>query len=144
MIPLSGKAVTKVIAKIRTNPDFKGTYGRPILKVLFTNQNTSRDLQPVICRDVWLTVPVVIHTRRNFFLLQKLSEKIELLKSSGLIEMWRFRTFTQLPTKVDNHPRTLSFQHLAGCFQIWLFGCGVGVAVFVIELAMKLRRQSLV
>jgi hypothetical protein len=78
----------------------------------------------------------VIYTKKNFFLLDAMNEKIEQLKAAGLIEFWLFQEIDKniINVKEAVQPKVLSLQHLSGCFQILLFGLVFSAVVFMIEL----------
>ena len=121
--------------KIKRDSSFKGAYGRPLLKILYVKEITSKEEHPTMCKQHWLTIPVVMHTQKNFFLLQKMNEKIELLMNAGLINLWRYKFFKRrfMKEAADNQPKVLYVKHLMGVFQIWLLGCLTSLIVFIIE-----------
>lgn len=95
----------------------------------------------LICRENFMTIPIVIYTRKNFYLLNAINVKIEQLKAAGLIEYWYSLAFTkELKRHKKNPPKVFTFRHLSGCFQIWIGGCVISFCVFFVELiAEKLK-----
>lgn len=99
-----------------------------------------------ICREAFMLVPVVIYTKKNFYLLRTINEKIEIFKAAGLIEYWYSLSFNkELLTKHSIPPKVLTFDHLSGCFFIWICGCLVSLLTLVFELMINYikRRKNL-
>lgn len=88
------------------------------------------------CPEVVITIPSVIYANKNFFLIDTLNDKIQDLKSSGLIEFWKRKVFVKnykkqkdlLPTPVIN------LTHLSGCFQFCVYCICVCLLVFIGEI----------
>lgn len=96
------------------------------------NHKNLRELQ--VCREVFITIPSVIYTKKNFYLLQAINEKIEHLKTAGLIEYWYNQHFTKEFSKQNsNSPKVLRLYHFYGCFQVWISGCLLSSLVFTYE-----------
>jgi hypothetical protein len=90
-----------------------------------------------ICREPFMLVSIVIYTKRNFYLLQAINEKIENLKATGLIDYWYSLSFSkEFSNEKSNTPKVLTFGHLSGCFYIWICGCFVSFLTFVLELTI--------
>ena len=87
-----------------------------------------------VCREPILTIPIVIYTRKHFYLLHAMNDKIESLKGAGLIEYWYSIQLTNEFTRDDGSPKILTLDHLSGCFQIWVGGCLFSFVVFTSEL----------
>lgn len=83
-----------------------------------------------------MTISVVIYVKKDFYLLDALNEKIELLKAAGLIEFWNSQDIDEhfLKTKDSNHPKVLTLKRLLGCFHILAFGHGFSFIIFLIEI----------
>lgn len=123
--------------KIRTESSMKGAFVLSYMEILFTNQKRSKDLRYKICKENILNVPVVILTRKNFFLVHAMNEKIELMKSAGLVEFWRFK---DIDTRFFNlkdpvFPKCLTLSQLKGFFFILICGCFASFTVFILELS---------
>lgn len=76
-------------------------------------------------------IQIVIYTQKYYYLLEIIDEKIEILKSSGLINFWNEQFIDQsvVHEKDVMRPKVLSTVHLMGCFQIWIFR----IMVFIVE-----------
>ncbi|XP_070508142.1 ionotropic receptor 21a-like [Chironomus tepperi] len=61
---------------------------------------------------------------KNFYALKAMNQKIETLNAAGLIQYWYSLSFMQdFSSHKENPPKTLTFDHLSGCFEIWAGGC---------------------
>lgn len=121
--------------KVRTDSSFKAAYGISLLELLYINQLKTKDSRYKICKQILLTAPVVIYTKKDFFLLDALDNKIEKMKSAGLIELWLFRDVDKdfLNYKEKNPPMVLNISRLLGCFEILILGLTISCVVFVFE-----------
>lgn len=79
-----------------------------------------------------MMLPIVIYTKKDFFLVNEIDNEIEIFKSAGLIEFWDFKSNDHKVTGSMLNPLTLD--HLNGSFQILLIGSVVSLIVFVMEL----------
>lgn len=131
------------LEKIQRDPYFKGVFGQSLDMILFWNQARPQAFRHKICKDIFLTIPVVIFARKNYFLLDALDEKLDILKAAGLIEFWNFQDVEKgiLNFKESNGPKILTTRHLLGCFHILISGCIVSSLVFLLELSIILMRR---
>lgn len=85
-----------------------------------------------------MTVPVVIMTKKDFYLLDRINDKIELLKAAGLINFWHLQGIDigKIRHKEKKPAGKLSVARLFGCFNILIFGCFVGFVAFLYELIL--------
>jgi hypothetical protein len=92
-----------------------------------------------ICKDVMLSIPEVIYTIKDFYLLDEFNYKIELMISAGLIDFWYFEFIDKKSSKIkfQKHPKSLKLQHFEGCFGILVCGSFVSFIVFVMEILMR-------
>lgn len=83
-----------------------------------------------------MTVPVVLYSLKDFYLLDAMTEKIEICKAAGLVEYWNMQHMNRkiLRTDSSQHPKILELDHLLGCFQILLLGNVIGFLVFCFEI----------
>src|SRR4051812_41287435 len=63
--------VLNYMKQIKHDSFFKGAIGRSYPRLLYMNQLSSQDDQLFYCRDVLLTMPVVIYTKKSFYLLEE-------------------------------------------------------------------------
>lgn len=125
--------------KIRDNPSFKGTFGLTLTQLRYFNVVFSKSSPVRVCKDVVATTPIVVYTTKDFYLVQSLNEKIDFLKSAGLIEFWRSQYFDNDQGKADfsRQPRVLNFVRLKGIFNIWMAGNAVSLIALVVEILFK-------
>lgn len=112
-----------------------------LFRAHYYNRNNFESLPLNICRDIFLMIPEVIYTRKHFYLLDEINQKISHLKSSGLIELWHLQSLEKIITRKIKltGPKVLTFKDLKGCFQIVLFSSFLGLIAFVIEILMKYK-----
>lgn len=86
-----------------------------------------------------MTIPIVLYTVKDFFLLDSLNDKIEMLKSSGLVDKWHFDIIKKnfIKTDFSKQPKVLTIKNLLGCFQLLSFGLFFGFVVFILECLLK-------
>ncbi|KAG5667510.1 hypothetical protein PVAND_015489 [Polypedilum vanderplanki] len=89
----------------------------------------------MICKEHFMTIPTVVYTRKNFYLLGAINDQIEEFKSAGLIEYWHSLAFDKKYMKVDNdkHPKVLTIGHLSGVFELLIFGYIISLITFIFE-----------
>lgn len=121
---------------IRNDPSCKTAYGQSLFEILYHNQNKPKEMRSKFCKETVLNVPVVIYTRKNFFLVHALNSKIDLLKSAGLIELWRHENIDErfLDQNEFKQPSGLTVDNLKGFFFIFLCGCCLSVVIFINEI----------
>jgi hypothetical protein len=112
---------------------------RSLLRTLYYNQIGPKTSRFVICKEVFMTIPIVFYTVKDFYLLDSLNDKIEMLKASGLIDKWHYNNIKKNFIKTDSTkiPEVLTVQNLKGCFQLLFFGCIFGLVVFMLECLLK-------
>lgn len=135
IVPISHNETGPLMDRIQSDSSFKGALAQSFIKVLYHNSMRNRSERLVICREVVSAAPIVIYTRKNYFLLEAINAQIEKLKSSGLINYWRRKFLNKnfMTRRTHSGPRILTVDNLSGALEIWLLGCIVGSAVFVIE-----------
>jgi hypothetical protein len=101
----------------------------------YINQNAPEELRLAISKEAFMTIPLVIYCRKNFYLLDEINEKIEFLKASGLINFWHSQNIRKRFLTVNNLnlPKILNIKQLSGCFHIVLLGTFVSFVVFLLE-----------
>lgn len=133
------------IQKATLNPNFKGALVSSNDEIVHLNRINHRNFTYNVCNEVILTVPVVFYTHKNSYLAKIFDEKIDLLKSAGLIDYWISKyvdpKYLRFKTK-DPPPSTLSFQELLGAFQFFFVGSLFSIALFLIEVCFdKFRKR---
>lgn len=130
------------LENIRTDPEYKGVYAEALFKALYVNQQAPKDHRYNICKEKFVTLPLVIYSQKDFYLLDALNEKIDILKSSGLIEFWFFQELDIrfLEPTFSKQRKVLTMKHLIGCFQILFIGLALSSIVFGLELAVLIHK----
>lgn len=128
------------IEKVHFDFHFKGVYEESLLRALFFNQQRPRNFQYHICNDVFMTIPVVIYARKNFYLIEELNEKIGILKSAGLINFWHFQPINKRISLKSSErdktaaPKVLRLHQLIGTFETLGIGILISSVTFILEL----------
>lgn len=135
VVSLSLDEKTILSDRIQRDSNFKGAIGQSLENILYDNQFKPEQSRFFFSKDVFLMMPVVIYSRKNFFLMKALNKDIEIMKSAGLIEFWKFKE-TKIKT-TPTQPKVYSFQRLVACFEILAIGFIASFLVFIIELFIK-------
>ena len=127
------------------DPSFKGVFLRSLTGVLYSNQKNYKTSVFLICKEKFMTLPVVIYVRKGFYLLEQLNEKIEQLQTAGLIEYWHSEIFDKryLNIKESNEPKPINIEHLTGGFILLLIGCLIAFCAFIYEILRRLCNRRL-
>lgn len=126
----------KYIYKLSKDPSFKGCIGKSLVHTLQAINHDQNILKLNILDEIFLTIPNVIYTRKNFFLLDIFNERIELIKSSGLLQFWHYKSklVSEPKSRKKKNPKILTMESLNGCFYILVVGISLGFLGFIIEL----------
>lgn len=135
MLKVSLKQGNDYVEQLKTDPSLKLAFGKSLDAAYYINQisNTSR---ATICSEVFMTVPIVIYARQEFYLLNTINERIQQLSASGLIDFWASQDVNigLLKAKEIFYPKVLNFKEFKGSFYVLSIGCVLGVLVFMFEL----------
>lgn len=114
------------------------------MHVLLAINREKDTLKLNILDDIFMTIPNVIYTRKNFFLLDIFNEKIELFKSAGLLQFWHYkkRLAPEPRTQTKKQPRVLTMERLNGCFYILMCGTALGFLSLILELYQAWKTKS--
>lgn len=125
--------------QIRSDSTFKGAMGRPLMKVVYLNQMSSKENRNRICKDVFMTISIVIFTKKDFYLLDELNHQIGMFQASGLIDFWHNQDINRgiVDENDSKIPTVLTLRQMMCSFQILLIGLFVSLVVHVIELFLK-------
>lgn len=126
---------------------FKGAFLRSLTSILYINELRFHMNEKIylICKEFFMSVPVVIFTRKNFFLLEAINEKISIIQAAGLIEYWHSQSVDQrfLNAQIPTEAKMLTCQHLSGCFILLTGGLFAAFVVFTIEIGYKIVQSKL-
>ncbi|KAG5674080.1 hypothetical protein PVAND_004067 [Polypedilum vanderplanki] len=123
------------------NPSFKGAFLRSLTGIQYLNQynynkNKTTAKMFMICKEYFMTIPVVIYTKKDFYLVNKINEKIQLMQAAGLIDYWHSQSIDRKYEKIAAsaaQPIKLSFNHLLSCFTILICGLIISLIIFIAE-----------
>lgn len=131
---MSAAELASYIRRIREDPSFKGCISKSLPYATFL-YNMKNETKLNILKENFMTVPVVIYTRKNFYLLGALNEKIEEIKSSGLLEYWHYKGDHQSKSlNAKKVPKVLTIKRLVGCFEILVWGLLLSFLSFSVEI----------
>lgn len=142
MVPVAEE--DNLLERIQRDASFKGANGMSLTTILYKNQFRPEKLRFHISKEVYLMMPIVIYSRKNFFLMSSLNGEIELLKSVGLIDNWKFkesRAEAASSSGKSKPPKIYTLERLQASFEILIFGCIASVLMFVLELTFSFIRK---
>lgn len=120
------------------DPDFKGVFFRSLTGVLYQNQRNFNGTRFLLCKEKFLTIPVVIYVRKGFYLLQSLNEHIWQLDAGGLLDYWQSQIIDSRYLKIiEKEPTAIELHHLSGCFLLLGIGVLIAAIAFVSEVLHK-------
>lgn len=132
MISVTFDEMQKVTKQVHIDSTFKAGYEQSLMRTFYQNRLKS----PMhICKEVFMTIPEVFYTKKDFYLLDELNRKIEMMKASGLIEFWSSQNINKniMNVKETAQPKVLGLSQLKGCFYILFIGLGISSLVFLCE-----------
>lgn len=118
-----------------------------IEQILFFNKMNYKNMTLTVCKEFLFTFQYGIYFQKNSYLEESFNEKIQLLKTSGLIDFWAREHISSkyMNIKVrDESPRKLNIEQLKGGFEVLCLGLFVAFVIFLVEhLSIRLRTQRL-
>ena len=89
-----------------------------------------------VCKELLLTYPVVIYTTKNFYLLESINEKLNLINAAGLIDFWHSQIVNSkfLKAREEKSNKKLGLKHLNAVFYLFCLGLTVALIVFTLEV----------
>lgn len=134
--------IEKYLNKTLSDANFKAVVGRLLTMTLYYNQQTDEPKRLKICKEAFSTVPVVIYYQKNFWFTDAINEKIEILKSAGLIEFWYLKYIDKgMKDIVDKRPKVLRLEHFQGSFVLLSCGFVISLMVLIIEKVCESFRK---
>lgn len=126
---------------------FKGAVVSSVDEILYLNKLHHKNYSFNACDEVIMTVPVVFYLQKNSYLSEIFNEKIDDLRSAGLIDYWISKYLDTKYLRVIKKysgPTKLNFRELLGAFQLFGFGLIMAIVAFVVEWFLgeiKIRRR---
>jgi hypothetical protein len=129
--------------QLQNNPSANYAVIRLTMNIKYQNQKLSEAFRHTICNEALASADMVIYTQKNFALLDEINEKIELLKSAGLMEFWYHKYIDRSSTKVElTQPIPLALRHVESCFIVLVLGILLSMILLLTEiLSMKTRNN---
>jgi hypothetical protein len=126
----------EILNEISTNSHFDGALLRSLTGALYSNQINYNKTQQLICKEIFMTFPVVIYLAKDFYLTEAINEKITYLQASGLIEYWHSQIIDPRYHNVQEskQPKGIKIEHLSGCFYIWMMSLLFSCLIFLFEV----------
>lgn len=95
-----------------------------------------------ICKESTMSTHVVMYSSRSFFLMNKMDDIIDAVKTTGLVTHWERETYEKnldIPKilKSMERPEPISITQLEGAFFLYLLCCAVCCLVFALEIIHK-------
>lgn len=122
------------LGKILNDTSFRGAVSISILRLKSLNQHLPIPYK--MCKEPIEIASFAILTKKNYALLWYLNKKIEDLKSSGLVDYWISKTFTDKKS-IEESAKVISIDDLIGTFQVLVFGVILSCSAFAMELITK-------
>lgn len=127
--------------EIQKNPSFNAASHGMRNSILYTNQISPAKDRMKVCKEVFLNVPIVMYTVKNFWLLEEINEKIKLLKAAGLIDFWNNQFIDKRRVTKENNldiePKVLKISQFYGGFGILTCGMLISFVAFMVEKMRK-------
>ena len=120
---------------LHKNPTANYAVVRLLIKMKYYNQNHREHSRLSICKESLSTVPIVIYAQKNSVFLDEFNAKIEMFKSSGLIDHWYHKFIDKYPINVQTlQPISLKIRHVKAGIVVILIGGALSLPVFIVEL----------
>lgn len=123
----------------------------PLLEVILWNQQNYKNFVSKVLKEYLFDVQIVYYYPKNFHLIHVLDEKLELMKSAGIVSMWMNhyvdKSYVNIKTP-STGPRIININQLLGSFEVWTIGMIISIVIFLIEMlsshkSMKLLRKMM-
>lgn len=134
MVKVSGIKMETIFPQMQINENIAAAYEESILRSFYRSQIYNFKLH--VCKEVFMTIPEVIYTKKDFYLLHAINEKINIFVSSGLINFWSFENIDKLKLREveKTYPEVLLLDQFKGCFGILMAGVVMSVIAFFCEI----------
>lgn len=124
-------------SELTLDPTFKGAVLRRLDDILFYNRKNRLRKTYNVLENPLLVSPTVIYLRKNSYLTETLNEKLNLLKSNGIIDYWIGHYLGSQYLKIKDqtsHNKAMTLKALSGAFEVLLVGVVISCLAFVAEL----------
>lgn len=133
---LQANQTPKYYNRIQSDPLFLGAFNSLLTRMYFYNQQRPKEKRYKHCSEAVFTNYMVIYTKKNFYLLDKLNEKIDQLNSAGLYAYWEGKFIFSRFSNFKHEPliKPLRIRDLTGSFILLIAGSAISFASFIFEL----------
>lgn len=128
------------------NPYFRGGVIQPLLEVIYLNQQNYKNFTYNVLKEYLFDIQIVCYFPKNSYLVETLNEKIGILKSAGLVNLWMEKYIDRSYVKMDQSQvgaRVMSITHLLGNFQMLLIGYCAAIMIFIVENVIERTRTAI-
>lgn len=122
------------LKRISTDPNFKGAVAKPKTQALYINAR-SRAKFKILDEDYFL-VPIVMYSKKDFFLIDALNEQLSKFKAYGFLKYYRYQNQEALMQQNQAIPKVLGIERLSGCFYLLFCGFVLSAVSFVAEIIL--------
>lgn len=140
LVPVTIEERNKINPKMQDS-SFKGAILRSLTGILYNNQVNYNNKEKlfIACKENFMSIQVVMYTKKNFYLLSAINRKIAMFQSAGLIEFWHSQTFIKRyhNGQISKTPAVLTMSQLSGSFFLLLGGLMFAFVVFTFETILK-------
>lgn len=93
-----------------------------------------------------MTNHLIFYFRKGFYLIDEINDKIRAFKSGGITNYFIAKYADEKFSKINNlneGPSALQVYHFIGIIQLWAFGLGMSLVIFIGENVInKMKRQK--
>lgn len=121
---------------------FKGVIFNYLPQVIYNNQKNYNNYTFSVCKENFITSPMVFYFKKNHFLVEEINEKLDLLIMNGVVGHFTQKYADPRFLKVHDssgEAKVLTLKHFKGAFQLLLFPLAVATSVFCIEVLTKIK-----
>lgn len=122
-----------------TDSSYKGVLLDYQMEVMLWNKRNINNATLTICEEIFQAVHSVFLTRKNFYGLKRINEKVDQLKYSGIIHRFIQKNLDFRLQNKDLGPTALTVHQLAGIFEVMFGGLLLATFVFFIELCRTFK-----
>ena len=128
--------ITKYFKLIQSEPSFKGVFLRSLDRILYASLTGETGELLTVCKETFTAVPVVIYTKKNFYLVTAFNDFLDILKQSGIIDFWRSKNYDKRKMKIigPKQPKVITFYQIISALEVLMLGYLISIVIFFIEI----------
>lgn len=144
LIPLNIEKRQKFIVNLHDS-SFKGVWLRSLTAFLYANQQSyfANEKIYTICKEQFISFPVVVFAKKNFYLIEAINKKISIFQAAGLIKYWHHQAIDKRFQKSRGLkvPTMITVSHVSGCFVLLFGGLLISCIVFISEVFVRIFKK---